>query len=143
MAYRFGSKSRDATWAAGVWQAYSAGKGRLPICPHCGLEVQPTDPWDQCHTGPAAWTRTKNVLLPGHRACNVLDNATTQTPAAAKSRRVRQRHAGQHRSRHPLPCGRASPWTKAIGGRVMPRLSAAEKHRRALQARAFPAWAGK
>jgi len=50
---------------------------------------------------------------------------------------VRRRHAGAFRSRHPLPCGKRSKWTKTVGGRVRLRLTASEKHRRALEARAI------
>jgi hypothetical protein len=132
--YRFGSKVRDACWAGGVWRAYIDGRGRLPVCPHCGLEVSPDHPWDMCHVGAPRWAGGKNVLLPGHRACNQLHNNKIDTPAFAKSRRLRR---GPRRSRNPFPCGKDSPWTKSVGGRVSLRVTASEKHRRALEARAI------
>jgi hypothetical protein len=133
--YRFGSKARDALWFRERINAYLAGRGALPICPHCDQPVLPTDPWDRCHVGAPRWAGGKRLQV-GHRPCNQAHNAAVDTPAFAKSNRVRQRHvAGARGSKHPLPCGRSSGKTKTINRGVQPRLTGAEKHALAMAAR--------
>jgi hypothetical protein len=127
MRYRFGSKARDALWSRERINAYLAGRGVNPICPHCDAAVLPTDPWDRCHVGAPRWAGGKRLQV-GHRACNQAHNAAVDTPAFAKSNRVRRLHAGERGSKHPLPAGRRSGVTKTFRYGVQPRLTGAERH---------------
>jgi hypothetical protein len=132
--YRFGSKEREQVWNLESLAAHKAGRGRLPICVHCDIPVQPTDAWDRAHvTVPRAFGG-KSVGV-GHRLCNQLDNNQNVTPAFAKAERVRKRYlgiTGPGLGRHPMPAGRRSGVTKTMGRGVQPRLTLAQKHQQFL-----------
>ncbi len=126
---RFGSAAREALWCRDRISAYLAGRGANPICPHCDKAVLPTDAWDRCHVGAPRWAGGKRVMV-GHHACNEQHNAAVDTPAFAKSNRVRKLHAGERgpgRGKHPMPGGRRSPISKTFSHGVVPRLTQGER----------------
>lgn len=141
MAYKplFGSVQREQVWQLECLAAYKAGRGRLPICPHCDLPVTPGQDWDRVHiTVPRAFGG-KSVGV-GHRKCNQLDNNQVVTPAVAKAERVRKKHFGittPGLGRAPMACGRRSRQSKSMAGGVKRRLTHAEKHAAFLKARYF------
>jgi hypothetical protein len=81
--YRFGSKARDALWFRERINAYLAGRGVNPICPHCDAPVLATDPWDRCHVGAPRWAGGKRLQV-GHRPCNQAHNAAVDTRREAE-----------------------------------------------------------
>jgi hypothetical protein len=97
--------------------------------------VLPDQAWHESHVGAPKCFGGKRVGV-AHEQCNLEHGRTVVTPAWAKSNRVRKRHAGAFRSKHPLPCGRPSNKTKTMTRGVQPRLSQAEKHRLTMEKRA-------
>lgn len=55
--------------------------------------------------------------------CLACDKPKTAADAArkAKADRVRDRSSGALTSRHPMPCGKNSPWKRTMKGKVVPR----------------------
>ena len=141
MAYkpRFGSKHRDYLYSAAKTDAYLAGRGEFPICPHCDLPVTPDQAWDEVHvTVPKCFGGKSKTV--GHRRCNQLDNNQVVTPMAAKANEVRKRHLGikgPGLGRHPMRGGRRSQERKTMRNGVQPRLTLAQQHRAYLKRRFF------
>ncbi len=138
--WRFGSKKRDYLWSRECAAACKAGRGNLPICNLCDQPVAATDPWHESHLpwrGAPAHLRSVGIA---HERCNLVHGRTVVVPALAKAARVRKLHLGLKRpgeGRHPLPAGVNSRITKTLRGRVLPRLSGAQKHARLMAKRAI------
>jgi len=125
------SKDRAAVWES----AEAEGHGRV-LCNLCSGEVLPGDDWDISH-GPIPKVFGGKRVAVAHRRCNRLDNIEYVTPAAALVRRKRRRHfgvTGPGLGDNPLPAGRRSSVTKKLNGKVEPRLTQAQKHRRTMAA---------
>jgi hypothetical protein len=141
MAYkpRFGTKLREQVWQLECLAAYKAGRGNLPICPHCDQPVTPGQDWDRAHiTVPRAFGG-KSVGV-GHRLCNQLDNNQVVTPAASKAREVYKKHhgiSGPGLGNSPMRAGRRSRERATMNHGVQPRRTHAEKHRDFLRRRYF------
>lgn len=124
-----------------IWQANCIdcdGKPTVrPDCNLCGLPVFPGDAWDESHVGaPAALGGT--VTGVAHRACNQRDNHLVVTPMVAKVKRQARNHVGitgPGLGRCPMAAGRNSGRSRTMGGRVVARLSQAERHAVAMHAR--------
>ena len=105
------------------------GDQEFPACNICGLPVDGTrQAWDESHDPegpPRALGGTETGVA--HRDCNRRHGAQVVVPMLAKADRVRQKFIGASISRAAMPCGRASRFKRTIGGRVVPRLSRAEK----------------
>jgi hypothetical protein len=120
-----------------VWKkAADAGNGHV-YCNLCRLEVFPGDDWDESHIGaPKALKGTSAGVA--HHACNVEDNVTFVIPLVARAKRMWRHHYGVDGpglGDNPLPGGRRSNVTKKLNGRVEPRLTQAQKHRRMMAER--------
>jgi hypothetical protein len=140
----FNSKRRETVWLRGKHAAFTAGRGSLPICPHCELPVFETDDWDECHflhkSRAFGASNALDNVTPGHHACNLRHGAEVVTPAKAKADRIRRRHIGAARpgtGRHPLPGGRRSGFKIAIGGGTRPRTTSAQRHAAFVASRAL------
>lgn len=108
------------------------GANPLPICNICKLPVDGTSQaWDESHDpdGPPHAMNGNNDTGVAHRDCNRRHGAQVVVPLMAKVDRVRQGFMGAFRSRAPMPCGRDSNRSAAIGGGVKPRMSLADFHR--------------
>lgn len=132
MAYKaqFGSRARDYLYSAARVNAYLAGRGNHPICPHCDRPVLETERWHRVHVGVPRCFGGKSVAV-GHALCNLADNHENVTPKAAKAARVRNKHLGikgPGLGRYPMPCGRLSAKRKTMRGRVVERVSIAQAH---------------
>lgn len=141
MAYKpmFGSRHREKLWIQDVFKARMAGRGDLPICPHCDLPVTADQAWDEAHVGTPRCFGGKMTGV-GHRRCNQLDNNQVVTPLAAKANEVRKRHlgiTGPGLGKSPMRCGRRSTEKKTFNGGVQPRLTMAQRHRAFLRKRYF------
>lgn len=142
MAYKpkFGSSKREALWQRECFNAFACGRGNLPVCNICGETVEHAAPWDESHLpwrGAPAHLRTVGVA---HRHCNRMHGRKFVVPAFAKADRIAKRDArvrGPGLGNHPMPGGRLSRTRKTIRGRVVPRLSLAEKHAATMAARAI------
>ena len=146
MVYRpmFNSKRRETVWLRGKHEAFTAGRGKQPICPHCDLPVFETDDWDECHHPHAARAfgagNGVEAVTPGHHRCNLDHAARVVTPAVAKSNRIRRKHIGAWRpgmGKHAMPGGRRAGFKIGIGGGLKPRLTNAQRHRTFLAAQAL------
>ena len=141
MAYRpqFGSKHRDYVYSAAKADAYLAGRGDHPICPHCDQPVTPGQAWDEVHVDVPRCFGGKAKAV-GHRRCNERDNNEVVTPAAAKARAVHKKHVGikgPGLGRHPMRCGRRSNERKTMRHGVQPRRTLGERHREFVRQRFF------
>lgn len=128
--WQFGSRKRDYLYSAARTNAYLAGLGNHPICPHCCEPVLPAQPWHECHVGTPKWLGGKSIAV-GHADCNLRDGHKVVTPQRGKTLRVHAKHLGVKGpglGRHPMPCGRASRLSKRMGGRVVARVSVADAH---------------
>lgn len=131
--------TRAALWRRDSLNAYLEGRGRSPICPHCDLAVTPGQMWDKCHVGAPRWSGGKRLQV-GHRVCNQLHNQKIDTPAFAKSNRVRDRHIGAKGpglGPHPMRAGRRSGVSKTFRHGLVPRRTHAQKHAAFLAGRAI------
>lgn len=131
MAYRpmFGSKHREDLWLRCKYEAQFAGRGDLPICPHCNLPVQATEGWHECHVGRAKSNKGKSTRV-GHAACNLKDAREVVVPNNAKADRQRAFHEGRKGpglGRYPMRGGRRSGETKTFQHGVARRRTLAEK----------------
>lgn len=142
MAYKpmFGSRKRESLWLRECNNAALSGCGCLPICNICHTPVRKADAWHESHL---PWRdapihlRTVGIA---HAPCNLLHNNQVVTPGKAKARRLQAIARGEKvpgTGRHPMPCGALSGFSRAIGGRVKPRQSLAEKHAATMAKRAI------
>ena len=138
--WQFGSRRRDYLYSVARTNAYLAGRGDHPICPHCDEAVLEHQRWHECHVGAPKCFGGKSIAV-GHAACNRRDGREVVTPAAAKAKRVRQKLVlgvkGPGLGRHPLPGGRLSTRSKTVRGRVVARVPLAEAHA-AFMAKRYP-----
>jgi hypothetical protein len=117
-------RSYSARERIAIWDR-CRGEQEFPICNICGLSVFPGQAWDVSHdpqSAPAALGG--DAVGIAHRRCNRRHGAVVVTPLVAKIKRIRAKHIGAHelgRSRHAMPCGRASPWRKKLSGKVVRR----------------------
>jgi len=121
----FGSKRREDLWLRECFNAFAAGRGLLPICPHCDRQVTAGQAWDESHVGRPKANGGKSVAV-GHRSCNREDGAKVVTPAIAKANAQRRFHlgiSGPGLGRHPMQGGRRSQLSRSMRGRVQPRLT--------------------
>lgn len=93
------------------------------LCCLCGLRIDGTrDKWfvehlralelggadDDANCGPAHWHHKSEKDAADHAA-------------AAKAKRVKERHIGLSRTKTPMPCGKNSPFKRTMDGRVVRR----------------------
>jgi hypothetical protein len=140
MAYKptFGTIRRDFLWSRECTAAWNAGRGRLPICNLCDTPVNSTHPWDESHDPAQPRVFGGKSTGVAHRSCNHRHGYMVVKPLVAKCERVRKRHlglTGPGRGRHPMPAGKRSNISKCLNGKVVSRLSGAEKHARAMRKR--------
>lgn len=128
---------RTVVYLRAQHEAFMAGRGRFPICPHCDKPVEEplTGDWHEAHLTPKAFggRRTHGNIRPAHPDCNLRDGHTVTTKAA-KARRLR---LGKPPARHPFPCGVNSKWTKPIHGVPQRRQTGAQRHAAFLARRAL------
>lgn len=139
MRWMFGSKRRHDLWLRCKYLAQDAGRGDLPICPHCDLPVAKTDDWHACHVGRARSNGGKCVRV-GHAACNLKDARQVVVPNNAKADRQRAFHEGRRGpglGRCPMRAGRRSKETKTFRHGVVRRRSLSEKLAETLARRAI------
>ena len=121
---------------AKLWDACIDPATGFVLCNLCGGRVLPGEAWHESHIGtPKAWGG--NTVGIAHKICNEADNLAFVIPATAKADRQRRRHlgiTGPGLSANPLPAGRRSNVTKTLNGKVETRLSASQKHKRAMAA---------
>jgi hypothetical protein len=102
------------------------GDKPFPICNLCDLPITAGQPWDESHFPvPKALKGHETGLA--HRACNRLHGAEVITPMVAKCKRVRAKHTGAWRPRHPMPCGRNSKRSRSMLRGVVTRRTLREK----------------
>lgn len=107
------------------------------LCQSCNAALRPgyfeyhhTIPWAISHD--STLHNCTVLCLP----CHGLVTDAVDIPTIAKSNRQRDRHIGaMDKSRNPFPCGRDSAKSKTVRGRVVVRLSGAQKHALAMAAR--------
>jgi hypothetical protein len=129
--------TRSARYRELVWEAAMVDGDRKVFCVHCHCRVMPADAWDICHTGAPAALGGTDVGV-GHRTCNIRDNIQFVTSFVAATKRKRRRHLGiigPGLGDNPLPAGKRSGVSKTLRGEVVPRLTQAQKHRRAMAER--------
>lgn len=141
MRYRYGSKKRDALWLRERNNAQLSGRGDCPICNICDKPVDANEPWHESHLpwrGAPAHLRSVGIA---HKDCNLEHGRKVVVPAVAQSNRLHKREqrlhafAGSGRQpttfsgsgRHRMPGGINSPQSRSMRGRVVRRLSRAEK----------------
>lgn len=110
---------RQALWDREALNAWYCTGERIPICNLCGLQVQPGQDWDESH-GPHAKAFGGRRTQIAHERCNKLDGIEV-TKMVAKSNRVRARHTGAWRPKHPMPGGRKAAWKRTLSGKVVDR----------------------
>jgi hypothetical protein len=107
------------------------------ICLRCGIKIQAERGarWDLDHVIPlhlggidAEWN-----LGPVHKYCHWQKNAE-ENPIRSKIDRQRANYLGIEKLGPKLPAGRDDPFRKKITGEVVPRLTGAQKHARAMAA---------
>lgn len=140
MAYKpqFGTKARDYLYSREKNHAQLNGLGDHPICPHCNLPVTPDQMWDETHIVPRAFGGKSTCV--GHRECNQRDNHEVVTPAAAKARRVYQKHVGikgPGLGPKPMQGGRRSRQRKTMRGPVVERQDYGTRHADFMRRRFF------
>jgi len=125
------SREREAVWQ----RAEAEGNGRV-FCNLCGIRVFTGDDWDISHYPvPKSSGGTKTGVA--HRRCNIKDNVEYVTPIAARVRRKHRWHTGvtgPGLTDDALPGGRRSNVSKTIKGKVVPRLTQAQKYRQTMAA---------
>lgn len=84
------------------------------------------------YSGPSNGQILCTVGTPAAPSCHAIKTGTRDMPAIAKTRRLRR---GRKVPRHPLPCGRASRWSKPMHGRPVRRIGSEAKHRATMTAR--------
>jgi 5-methylcytosine-specific restriction protein A len=99
---------------------FLAAQGR---CQGCGWTLTPGTRWEVDHVIPLALggrddADNMQVLC---APCHGGKTLQIDTPAIAKTARIRARHLGARRTRRPMPGGRRSRWKKTIDGRVLER----------------------
>lgn len=127
--WMFGSKRRHDLWLRCQYMAQDAGRGDLPICPHCDGPVQKTEDWHECHVGRARSNNGKTTRV-GHAACNLKDAREVVVPNNAKADRQRAFHEGRKGpglGRYPMRGGRRMAESKTITGGVVRRTTLPEK----------------
>lgn len=139
MRYRFGSKKRDALWARERNNAQLTGRGDLPICNLCNTPVGADQAWHESHLpwrGAPVHLRSVGVA---HKDCNLEHGRKVVVPAVAQSNRLHKRdqRAANSSTRQPttfsgsgryrMAGGITSPISRSMKGRVVRRLSRAEK----------------
>lgn len=110
----------------------------LARCAKCTAALRPghfrydhIEPWE---LGRDSRLENCQVICDG---CDAVKTPGDQA-VIAKSNAVRDKHRGAGpRSRSPMPCGRQSRRSRTIRGRVVPRLTGAQKHARTMAARAI------
>ncbi len=125
------AREREAVWE----RAAAEGNGHV-FCNLCGGEVFPGDDWDASHA-PIPKTLGGTVIAVGHHRCNIKDNVEYVTPTAARVRRKHRWHTGvtgPGLTEDAMPAGRRSGVSKTIKGKVVPRLTRAQKHRQTMAA---------
>jgi hypothetical protein len=149
MRRMFNSKRRETVWLRSKNQAYLAGRGPQPICPHCKLPVFETDDWDECHHlhKPRAFGGGDGLdaVTVGHHLCNLQHGAQVVTPAKAKADRIRRKHIGAQRKgtgRFAMPAGKHSHKRKKINGQVVERTTGAQRDANWRRSRALVATDG-
>lgn len=87
-------------------------------------------PWEICRfSGPSNCQAICDT-------CDAIKTSGVDIPLIASNNRIRDRHIGALTSRHPMPAGRQSKWTKPIGAfRPVRRVSQADKLRAAIERR--------
>lgn len=117
-----------------LWDACVDPATGWVFCNQCGGRVLPIDGWHESHIGvPKAWGG--NTVGIAHACCNQLDNIKFVIPQSAKTKRMRRKHIGAASpglTEDALPAGRRSGVSKTIKGKVVPRLTQAQKHRQTM-----------
>jgi hypothetical protein len=130
MPHRYSARDRANIFAREKNNAALAGRGRLPICVHCDLPVDPLRSlWDVAHVGAPRCFGGKRVGI-GHHGCNSADGRKV-TADYAKSNRVHARHigaAGPGLGRAPMAAGRRSGISRTMDGGLKLRRTGAQKH---------------
>lgn len=139
MAKHYSTRDRYNIFQREKANAWIEGRGRLPICVHCDLPVDPLHClWDVSHrTVPRAFGG-KSVGI-GHHECNMADGRDV-TRAFHRSNSVRASHIGADGpglGKTPMQGGRRSRLSKTMRNGPVPRLTQAEKHARAIAALAL------
>lgn len=116
---RFAS-DRPSLKAAQRVRVFDAAKG---VCHLCSRKIQLGEPWHVEHVKARAFggaDSTENYA-PAHVDCHKI-KTRAETLARSKSDRIRAKHLGaKSPSRHPLPCGRGSPWKMKMNREVVRR----------------------
>lgn len=88
----------------------AAANGRCHIC---GLPIAPGDRWDVEHKRALCLLGEAGLAYcaPAHIECHKIK---TRDDLARLTKARRQAKAGAKRSKHPLPCGRDSPWKRTF-----------------------------
>lgn len=118
---RLSTKQREALWQSEADKAEAAGLGVLPICNICRMPIVHGTLWDESHDPFKPLWLGGSVTGIAHRRCNRLHNNAHDTPAFAKSERVRKRFMDFTRARSPLPGGRDDDLKKTMRGEVVRR----------------------
>lgn len=139
MSRRLSPTKREALWLCEATAAVAADRGPHPICNLCDLPVQPGQAWDESHM-PIARSFGGSLTGVAHERCNRMHGVQVVWPAVAKSNRVRRFHigaSGPGLGRYPMRAGRRSLVSKTFRNGLQPRLTLAQKHARAMAARAI------
>ena len=92
------------------------------ICHLCRFKIAPGEDWDVSHVD-IPEEHGGDEVAPAHRKCHRIETAEVTAPLIAKVRQVRQHHIGASQSRAPMPCGRHSPRSMGMDGKIKPRVS--------------------
>lgn len=124
---RFSKGTRALIWCR------ATGDDRVTRCTGCTkvvtratAEFDHIIPWEiSRYSGPS---NGQVLCCDGPQSCHALKSATRDWPTISKNNRVRDGHARTRaRARHPMPCGRASRWSKPMRGVPVARRSGSEK----------------
>lgn len=106
-------------------EIFLAEKG---ICHLCRFRIEAGEDWDVSHKHVPHALGGEELGVAHRKRCHSPHTAEVTIPMVAKVDRMRQRHLGASETRHKLPCGRNSKYSKPIDGRPKPRQSLSTWH---------------
>lgn len=118
---RLSSKQREELYNSEVARALETGKNH-PECNLCPHPILPGQQWDASHHPlKPRWLSGEPASAIAHRRCNRIWNNEHDTPAFARSERVRKSFLDLKRSRTPMQGGRDDSIKKTMRGDVVVR----------------------
>ena len=92
-------------------------------CHLCSQPIHVSEKWEADHVIPRAVTGRDDLgaFSPAHAKCHRVKSSEVDIPQIAKTKRIRAKHIGAHRTRNPMAGSKASGWQKRMDGTVIRR----------------------